>query len=363
MKLKFKLPNLSKLSDIKLPSLPLDLKKVESFDKEHYRIIAYGLGGVIVLMVVAGLSAFLLSLRGTEQTMVPDLRKMELAPALIKLQEKELYPRVSLRFTDNPLEEGTIVEQSPAPGTIVKAGRRIAVTVSRGSVVKKVENFVGQDINEVKIHLQSLFAGTKTLLSVKEPPVYVYDKAPMGTVLEQKPLPETPIGGATQLELVVSRGPENAQVKVPDLMGLSIDDALRQIHAVNFEAKTNLVVDFAMRPASKTERSGVVVSETPASGSIIAANARVSITMTTPHLASGTVAGVFSRDLPEYPYPLKVTLDAVTPSGSRSNVFTVNHPGGHFTAPYVLPEGDFLELTVLDRPDQTRQEVTATKAP
>lgn len=361
MKLNFKLPNISKLRDIKLPTLPVDLKKVESFDKEHYRIIAYGLGAVIALMLVAGLSAFLLSLRGAEQTMVPDVKSMELAQALVKLQEKELYPRVSLRFTDNPLEQGTIVEQSPAAGTIVKAGRRIALTVSRGAVVSKVENFVGQDINEAKIHLQSLFAGSKPLLTVKDPPVYVFDKSIAGTILEQKPLPDTEIAGPTQLELVVSRGPEKAQVRVPDLMGLSLDDLLIQV------AKTDLVVNFSMRQATRSERQGAVVSETPAPGSMIAANARVSVTITTPPAAKGQVAGVFSRELPDYPYPLKVSLEAIGPSGVRSPVLTVNHPGGAFTAPYVLPDGDVLELSVLDRPVPPRVEVSpqgaGTKAP
>ena len=192
MKLNFKLPKLPKLprlSEIRLPTLPIDLRKIESFEREHYRVIVYGLAAVIVLMVVAGLSAFFLSLRGAEQTMVPDVKSMELAQALVKLQEKELYPRVSLRFTDNPLDRGKIVDQSPSPGAIVKAGRRIAITVSRGSVVDKVENFLGQDIAEAKIHLQTLFAGARPLLSIKEPPIYVFDKAPAGTILEQKPPP------------------------------------------------------------------------------------------------------------------------------------------------------------------------------
>jgi beta-lactam-binding protein with PASTA domain len=353
MKLNFKLPKLSKLSEIRFPTLPVDLRKIESFDGEHYRIMAYGFGAVIVLMIVAGLAAFLLSLRGAEQTMVPDIRGMELEQALIKMQEKELYPRLSLRFTDNPLDRGKIVDQSPSPGTIVKAGRRIQITVSRGSVVDKVENFVGQDINEAKIHLQTLFAGARPLLSIKDPPIYVFDKAPAGTILEQKPLPETEIAGATQLELVVSRGPEKAQVRVPDLIGMSIDDALLQVE------KTNLVVDFSMRSAGKSERQGTVVAQTPTAGSMIQPTARVSVTLTFPPESSGKVAGIFSRDLPEYPYPLKLSLSALSPSGDSTQILTLNHPGGSFTAPYVLPEGYSLVLSVLDREIPPRVEVKA----
>src|SRR5208282_3910846 len=356
MKLTFKLPKLPrlpKLSEIRLPTLPVDLRKIESFDKEHYRLIAYGLGAIIALMVVAGVSAFLLSLRGAEQTMVPDVKGMELAQALVKLQEKELYPRVSLRFTENPLDRGKIVDQSPSSGAIVKAGRRIQITVSRGSVVDKVENFVGQDINEAKIHLQTLYAGARPLLSVKDPPVYVFDKAPAGSVLEQKPLPETEIGGPTQLELVVSRGPEKAQVKVPDLGGLAIDDALLQVE------KTDLAVNFSMRAGGKSEKAGTVVAQTPTAGSMIPANARVSVTLSAPAVSKDMVAGIYSRDLPVYPYPLKVSLESMSPSGDRSPLLTVNHPGGSFTAPYALPVGYVLVLSVLDHEVPPRVEVQA----
>jgi len=354
MKLNIDLPKIkSRISKLRLPTLPLDLKKIESFDNDHYRVIAYGLGTVIVIMVLAGLSAFFLTLRGAEQTMVPDVRGMDLAQALVRMQEKELYPRVSLRFTDDPGERGTIVEQSPSPGAIVKAGRRVQVTVSRGSVAEKVENYVGQDVNEVKIHLQTVFAGARPLLTIKEPPIYIFDRAPAGTILQQKPAPETEIGGPTVLELWVSRGPEKAQVRMPDLSGLSTEDAILQVE------KEDLVVSFSMRKPVRGERQGAVVSQTPAAGSMIAANSRVAVTLTEPASAKGMVAGIFSRDLPEYPYALKVALESLSPSGERSPILTVEHPGGSFTAPYFLPSGSFLVLNVLDREVPPRVEVRA----
>ncbi len=69
------------------------------------------------------------------------------------------------------------------------------------------------------------------------------------------------------------------------------------------------------------------------------------------------VAGIFSRDLPEYPYPLKVSLEALSPLGERSPIITVNHPGGPFTAPYLVPAGSVLVLSVLDREVPPRTEV------
>ncbi len=349
MKFKFTLPKLPKPSDIKLP---IDLSKLESIDREHYRIAVWAVAAVVVLMVVAGLSAFFLSLRGAEETMVPDVRGMELASALVKLQDKELYPRISLRYTDDPKDRGRIVEQKPPSGAIVKAGRRISLAVSRGPVVDRIENYVGQDLNEVKIHLQTLFASSRPLVTIKEPPVYVFDKAPAGTVLEQKPLPDAELSGPVALELVVSRGPEKAKLLVPDMKGLSFADALLQVE------KANVPTDFSLRKADGREKAGVVASQTPAAGSLLPANSHLGVTLTLPAPEKGMVAGLFERELPEYPYPLRVLVEAQKPTGERVPLLRVNHPGGKFSVPYFLPENSVLVLTVLER-EVARTEVRA----
>ena len=152
----------------------------------------------------------------------------------------------------------------------------------------------------------------------------------------------------------MSRGPEKAQVRVPDLGGLSIDEALLQVE------KTDLAVNFSMRARGKSERAGAVVAQTPAAGSMIPANARVSVTLTAPLDDKEKASGIYSRDLPEYPYPLKVSLESLSPSGDRTPLLTVNHPGGSFTAPYVLPLGYALVLSVLDHEVPPRVEVGAS---
>jgi beta-lactam-binding protein with PASTA domain len=336
----FKLPKFPRPSDIKLP---VDLSKIEELDREHYKILAWGLGAIIALMFVAGSVAFFLSLRGAEETMVPDVKGLELPSALIKLQDKELYPRISLRFTDEPTDKGRIVDQRPLAGTIVKAGRRIQLTVSRGPVADKIENYVGQDLNEVQIHLRALFASARPLVSIKDPPMYLFDKSPAGTVIAQKPLPDTKIDGPIALELVVSRGPEKAQVAVPDLTGLGFSDALSLIE------KTNVAVIFSMRKPGAKEKAGVVASETPSPGTSMPPSTKIQATVTQPALAKGMTTGIFERDLPEYPYPLKVSLEVLLPTGERVPLLRVNHPGGKFSAPYLLPDNSILILTVLDR--------------
>ena len=142
-------------------------------------------------------------------------------------------------------------------------------------------------------------------------------------------------------------------------MGLSIKDVLLQVE------KANLPVNFSMRAGGKSEKSGSVVAQTPAAGSMIPANARVSVTLSAPTIDKDQdlVAGVYSRDLPEYPYSLKVSLGSISPSGDQTPLISVMHPGGSFTAPYVLPKGYILVLSVLDREVPPREEVGAATTP
>ena len=240
----------------------------------------------------------------------------------------------------------------------MKAGRRVKLVVSRGVVVDKVENYVGQNLDEVKMHLQTLFStSARPLLSLREPPMYRFSSESAGTILEQKPLPGIEISGPTKLEVIVSRGPENSMVKVPDLVGLPIADATDRIR------ESGVFFTFTVRQAQGKENAGTIVSQLPAGQTVVSANTRVAVVVASPSkLAEGEVFGLFERELPAYPYPLSTQLDALLPTGERRRIFAVNHPGGAFSAPYVLPEGSVLILTVLNR-EVFREEVRKEPKP
>ncbi|OHD23991.1 MAG: hypothetical protein A2Y38_03170 [Spirochaetes bacterium GWB1_59_5] len=298
---------------------------------------------LVVLMGVSGIIAFFLTLRGEEQTLVPKVVDMELASALVKLQEKELYPRISLRFSSDAGTEGKILEQEPLPGAIVKAGRRIALVVSRGAAQDKIGNYIGQNLEEVRLHLQTLFGSTRQLVTVKEPPVYLFDKSPAGTILEQSPAAGTDLSEPVPLTFVVSRGPERAKVKVPDLVGLTLEEATLLIE------KSSIAFQFTVRPTEGLKRPGTIVAQLPVAGTLQDPMSPVSIVFGSPAQADGVVTGLFSHTLPEYPYPLRVILYAESPTRARIPLISVDHPGRSFTLPYALPEGSVLELQVLSR--------------
>jgi beta-lactam-binding protein with PASTA domain len=323
-----------------------DLSSIEDYVANHLRLFILSVAGLLLLVGIIAVSVFFLAVSGEEQTMVPDVTGKELTEALLELQVKELYPRLQLRYTQTARDKGLILEQEPRPGTIVKAGRRIRLVVSRGVIVNRVENFIGRNIDDVRMDLQTIYAasGGLSMFLINEPLMYEFSPENPGTILAQKPEPETDISGPTTLEFVVSRGQENTTITIPQLSGLGLSGALELISSsgINFE--------FTVRERSGNERGETVVFQRPAADTTAPLNTVVQLTVTTAEvLGEGEIFGLFRYSIPLNPYPLAVRLDALLPSGERIRLFTANYLGGEFTVPYKLPVGTVLILSMLNR--------------
>ncbi|MDR0597345.1 MAG: PASTA domain-containing protein [Treponema sp.] len=330
----------------------IDLGAIEGYVGNRLRFFISFAIALIVFVGIIALTVFFVAIRGAEQTMVPDVRDLDLTDALLELQVKELYPRIQLRYSRSASDRGRILEQSPEPGTIVKAGRRIRLVVSQGVVISNMENYVGRNIDEVRMDLQTLFAsaggyaGTAglPLVSLKEPFMYQYSPEAPGVILQQSPEPGSPISGPTVLELVVSRGLEKELIAVPELTGLTIEEALALL------GETGAPFTFSPRPPRSGEKPETVLSQSPAAGTVAAATTELSLVVSEPvELAEGEVFALFSYNLPPNPYPLPVSLEAILPDGERRFLAAVNHPGGKFVVPYRLPAGSTLILSMLNR--------------
>ena len=175
----------------------------------------------VVVMFIMCLGVFFAFVKGPEQVMVPDLEGKLWSEALQEMQVKELYPKIQMRYTDSPDDEGKILSQNPIAGAIVKAGTRVTLTISRGVVIDHVENYVGMKLDEVRLKLQTMFTGSTHPLIVLDNPVYKPDQKEAGTILEQDPPEGTVISNPVTVQLVVSRGPDYEQTRVPNLVGKS----------------------------------------------------------------------------------------------------------------------------------------------
>lgn len=309
--------------------------------------VKYGKTSVItvILSLVIALSAclavFFVSVQGAEKVLVPDVVGESLTDALLKMQVKELYPKIQLKYSDSPGDKGTILEQNPKAGAIVKAYRRVTLTVSRGVAIDFIEDYVGKNADEIRNDLELLFSGSDALVEVA-PVVYVKDESVPGTIIAQHPSAGTSIAEKVKLQFIVSSGTEVEKIDMPILEGLSIKELLTAV------AEHKIVVDLEVQENENASAEGKVVAVEKTKDTVEAYERIKAVLEVKPRdEKSENVQGVFACDLIEYPYPVPVVFSAKDPDGKVTVLLSANHPGKSFTAPYNVKKGTVLMLSVL----------------
>ncbi len=320
-------------------------------EKKVVRMILFSSLGAVFLMIIIAIITFLLTVESKELTMIPDTRGMELANAIIKLQEKALYASVQLRYSDSMSDKGTILDQDPKPGTLVKAGARVLLKVSKGIAVEKLDNYVGMDIIEVENHLKSLTTSYGHLLKLKKPFTYVFSEKPVGTIIEQKPLPGTEISIDTSLEFVISKGVEGQLTTVRDFENVAWDRALELVVIDGYP------FSFSIIPKKKGQKDGVVVSQSPSVESEVPADTVRQLFITKPDdIPKDYVFGILEKEIPVFPVPVPITVTAILPAGDKQVLAQFKHAGGVISIPYLEPDGTSL-MVAINGEDKIREVV------
>ena len=299
-----------------------------------------------LLMVAVACAVFFLVVHGQEKVMVPNVTGKQLTEALLEMQEKELYPKIQLRYSDSTSDAGKILEQNPSSGAIVKAGRRISLVVSRGAIIDHVEDYVGLKLDDVRMQLQTLFAGSTNPLIILSEPVYKADVAEPGTILEQTPAPDTIITEPVNVTLIVSRGPQFDNTRVPKLIGRSIEAML------SFMPTSKIVYDFTSHTVEGKQKVGTITTQQTFEEEYIPNYTRMTADLAFPAGnvdEEGNVYGIFTDSITNYPYPVPMRVDIISPDGETSTLISFTHPGGDFSVPYKVQKGSTLVLYVVDK--------------
>lgn len=299
--------------------------------KRSFKLIIYFSIAIILIMIIASIITFFMTLEGEEQVLVPDVVGFELAEAIEDLQEKGLILQLRLRVSTYD-DKGTVLSQEPNPGTLVKVGRRITLFVSKGPIMDEVENYIGMKLTDLELELQSYSTIYGVNLEIKKPVMEIFSEQPEGTILEQKPQAGTQITSLTELELVVSRGPQGALVTVDDYIGLPFYQALRKY------AGTNAPFNFFSRAAEEDEIPGTVVEQSPEVGADVQAGTLMQFTITEPEIEEemeNYQFGILRKALPDFEVPIDLQIEFISPEGESKLLARMKHPGGVIAIPYL----------------------------
>ena len=307
-------------------------------ERRFFRFALWAIVGMFAILSLSALAAFLLSLRGFEETLVPDITGETVVESLVLLQERGLYPQIQLRYFTNPELKDTVVSQEPEPGAVVRVGRRITMVVSLGSIIDSVTDYRGRSLIEVQAELQTLGPEGGRSLMIGDVS-YVFDAAPVGTIIEQNPPAGTEIGGLTEIDLVVSRGTGVERFSLPSFVGLDWLDAIQVL------SRDDVPFVFAIESQPTLGPSGVVVAQSPEPASQVTAGTPVELTIRDLRdVPEGYRFGLFDRTLPEYAVAVDLSAVALGPEGEPTTLFQLAHPGGRIVFPYELAYGSQIVL-------------------
>lgn len=243
-----------------------------------------GLGwllAIIILLLAAGGAYAAISLLGAndDKVMVPSLLNMTLAEAQQEGEALGLHvveggpAEVSAKY-----DEDKVMRQDPAEGDRVAVGSTVRVWLSAGSQTSGVPDVVGKTELEARDILQK--AGFQ--VEAKQKPSM--DKEP-GMVTSQDPTGGQPLAAGSIVVIYVSSGPPAGQVEVPNVVGLTQEQALARLD----EAK--LVAQIQLTPADVAK--GLVAAQSPRAGLKIGEGSFVTIEVSTgPVIKKVRVAGV-----------------------------------------------------------------------
>jgi beta-lactam-binding protein with PASTA domain len=150
---------------------------------------------------------------------VPDLVGKPVEQVGKLLADARLFPRIEY-YSDQTKVRGIVLRQNPAGGVSLTEGRVVEITVNKPRPLI-VPNIAGRSEQDARFSLKEI--GLNVSRVVKIP---ISDTASRGLVLGQNPPPDSEaVKGQGVTLLVGGNRPEAGKTFLPDLRGLSFEDA------------------------------------------------------------------------------------------------------------------------------------------
>ena len=193
---------------------------------------------VIVVVLIAGAVVFLnVVTQHNRELVVPDFTNMTVAEAEALAADAGMRVEVTDSVFAKRIRKGAVRDQNPAPGSKVKEGRRISLTINALNAKKvTMPNLIDLSMRQALAELQS-----RGLVLGKL--IYVRDMA-TNNVLRQlhgnrEIAPGTTVETDTVVDLVVGLNPDTeASTYVPDVFGKRYMSAVDALHKQSLNIKT-----------------------------------------------------------------------------------------------------------------------------
>lgn len=304
-----------------LPPVAERADAAEEASKARKRRTAIIASVVVIALLLIGGSVWALTRRAAapETVAVPTVVGLSQANAKAQIEAAgfvwELNPE---KVASDSVEEGSVASTDPAGGTQAEKGSTVRVTISSGpdSVVLP-DNLVGMTPEDARKAIEAL--GLKWELDSSK---VASDTVAEGKVAQTNPSPGSKVKAGQTIRVYLSSGSD--EVEVPDLSGMSQDQARSALKAVGLELGNVTSVD------SEKDKDRIVAQD-PATGTKVKKGTTIGVSVSngkTAQVEIPTVVGTSSEDAQAQlkALGLNVTVEEVADNQPAGQVLSIE-PG------------------------------------
>ena len=225
-------------------------------------------GLALIFILVAGISAYLsltLIIKSEDTVIVPNLEGKDVVYVLELLTELELNTKVRGSEYTNDVPKNYVIFQDPTPGAEIKKGRDVKIILSKGPKTLFMPNLLALSIQQANIILEENGICQGVLSRT------YHSRIEKDHIIAQVPAQGTMISRGECVDFLVSIGVQAKAFKMPDLIGLRLEDALQSIE------KVELVMGEIKSAFQKNKPRNRIVNQSPSPGDRVLALSPVSL--------------------------------------------------------------------------------------
>ena len=276
---------------------------------------------VVIALLLIGGSVWALSRSAAtpEAVSVPNVVGLSQADAKSQIEaaglEWELNPE---KVASDTVDKDAVASTDPAGGAQAEKGSTVRVTISSGpDSVTLPDNLVGMSPDDARQAVEAL--GLKWEVNSSK---VASDTVAEGKVAQTNPSPGSKVKAGQTITAYLSSGSD--QVEVPDLVGMSQDQARSALKAVGLELGNVTTVD-------SDKDKDRIVSQDPETGSKVKKGTTIAVSISTGKAAQveiPTVVGISREDAEAQLKALGLTVTVEEVSGTQpSGQVTAVEPG------------------------------------
>ena len=278
-----------------------------------------------------------------EYEFMPDVKGINVEDARKSLSALGMKVEITYEESDT-VDEGVVMNTNISAGTELPVGSTVNLTVSSGSQGVEVPEIAGYGFEEASSKLENLG------FSVNKVEAYS-DTVDVGTVVSQMPLAGNKAPKGSVITVTVSLGKEETKIRVPNLIGLSEEDAT--IEAI----EAGMTIGSIVGVYSDTVEEGLVCYQSFSHGSYVDPETLIDIkislgTQAVTYKCNASISAPTVEEAPDYVTGTEVSIQLVTDDGKvlldtktttfpqAANYFGLTASGGTITMSYeVTTEG------------------------